>query len=154
MEAFLLEKGLNPNTAKTYAYFYTKIVEKVFKKVEPEDMLSDETVDKVLEYIKNSDLTTGSKTAYIRAWRGVSMRKHPGRDNKKLADYVKKCTRELDYAPASEKEVSNKISMSFIIGKREEHKAKLTNKFHTNDMYYLLCCFYTYLPPLRSQDCY
>lgn len=154
MEAFLLEKGLNSNTAKTYTYFYKKIVEKVFNKIEPEDMVSDETVDKILEYITKSDLTTGSKTAYIRAWRGISIRKHPNKDNKKLYDYVKTSNRELDYAPASEKEISNKITMSFIVTKREEYKDKLKAKFHTNDMYYLLCCFYTYLPPLRSQDYY
>ena len=154
MEAFLKSEGVNANTAKTYAYFYEKIIKSQFEGKEPENMMSDESADKVLEFV-NSDvkISNGSKCAYVRAWRGIAMRKKAG-DNVKLLRYVKTTSEDMSYTPANKKDLSNKIDLNYVIQKREEYQKNVTDTFHTNDMYHLQSCLYSYLPPLRSQDYY
>jgi len=72
----------------------------------------------------------------------------------RLTSEIYKRVNTVTYTPASKKEKDNRIEISEIEAMRDEYKEKLTDKFKTCDMYYLLCSLYTYIPPLRSQDYY
>ena len=53
MEAYLKENGVLESSAKVYVNYYNKLLINVFKNKEPENMLSSDALDKVIEYAKN-----------------------------------------------------------------------------------------------------
>jgi hypothetical protein len=154
MEQYLKEKGILPSSAKVYTFHYNKLKRDVFENVEPENMMLEENLNKVIKYVDESKFTSNSKGCYLRAWKKIaSLKKHEG-DVNKLTKEINKYNYECIYVPATQKELENKVDIDYVIKMRNLYKNKLTDKFHTNDLYYLLCSLYSYLPPLRSEDYY
>jgi hypothetical protein len=157
MQNYLIKNGIKESTAKSYNVFYNKIVNNAFDQKEPKDFFSDETIDTIINYLNISDYKKSTRISSARAWRAIGLIKNKEKklplDSKKLLDYVNQ-DKENPFQEPSEKETCNKISLEYVISKREEYKNKLKKEFTINDTYYLLCSLYTYLPPLRSQDYY
>ena len=61
---------------------------------------------------------------------------------------------DKEFIEANPKEEKNKLSQDELIKLREEYKAKLTDKFTKNDLYFVLLSLYTYVVPLRGEDWY
>lgn len=154
MEAYLKENGVLESSSKIYANYYNKLLINVFENTEPENMLSSDALDKVIEYAKNDKFTLNTKGSYLKAWRKIAtVKKHEG-DTKRLTREIYKLSNTVTYTPANKKEKDNRIEIDEIVGMREEYKGKLKDTFSTYDMYYLMCSLYTYIPPLRSEDYY
>ena len=61
---------------------------------------------------------------------------------------------DKEFIEANPKEEKNKLSQDELVELREEYKAKLTDKFTKNDLYFVLLSLYTYVVPLRGEDWY
>jgi hypothetical protein len=148
---FLISQGIKSTSAYVYASYYDKIVKNCFNNVLP-DVEDSEVNTKILDFVENEKFTAMTKVNYIKAWIKLNDIKKEGRDVKILEKTLKKLSNETQYKPANDKELEKRVSVNEVIEKRDKYKSKLKSKFSINDVYYLALSFYSYLPPLRSQD--
>jgi len=150
-KAYLISQGIKQSSANVYSHYYDKLIKECFNGKVPE--IDDETVNqKILDFIKTGNLTVMTKINYLKAWIKLDEVRKDNRDVKILTKELKALNRESQYSPPSQKEIKNKISMNEVSKKRDFYKTKIKNVFGINDVYYLALSFYSYLPPLRTQD--
>ena len=154
MQNYLIEKGIQKNSAQTYSCYYSKLIKNVFDNVEPENMVSCENIDKVINYVQNSDFNLNTKSLHVRSWKKIAEIKGHQGNYQKFDSPIRTFANSTIYKAPTKEELENRIEFDYVIKMREEYKKKLTNTFTVNDLYYLLCSLYTYIPPLRSEDYY
>lgn len=147
----LNECGIKSNSVTTYSYLYKRIIEDVFDGSEPKNMLDKSVVEKLLKYVEE-DVLMSRKKNFLITWRKIAEISEQKGDMEIINKKIKELNEESLLQPASKKELENKTSINYVIEMREDYKKKLTKSFGVNDIYYLLCSLYSYLPPLRSQD--
>jgi integrase len=150
---FLISKGIKNTSAYVYGLYYDKLIKECFNNKIPEAGIDDEKVNQqILDFIKSDKFTIMTKINYIKSFIKLDDVKKENRDIKMLSKELKRLNTQSQYSSPSKKEVDAKITISEVIKKREIYKNKCKNVFGINDVYYLALSFYTYLPPLRSQD--
>lgn len=154
IEEKLIATGIKEQSAKIYLSHYNRLIKGAFKNEAPENMISDENVDVITEYLKNGGFSSNTKSMFMRSWKKIAEVNEVKGDYSKIDKKIKEYNDETAYATPTEKEQKNKIDKSYIIKIRDQYKKKLSDTFTSSDTYYLLLCLYTYLPPLRSEDYY
>ena len=139
-------------SCKVFEYYFGNVIKNCFDNQIPKDLLQSDIVDLLIGWIMNSNKSNNVKNLMFRSWLKFSNNNNIESINK-INKYVKKLNEQSQYQKPTQKEIDNKITMNDVIKLRDEYKSKLkNNKFHHNDVYYLLCSLYSYLPPLRSED--
>ena len=145
----------NPKSAKVYAYYCNQLITKCLDNIEPVNMLDEEIVEKILNYVNSLDKSISTKTGLLNSWRKIASTKGHQGDLTKIEKELKKLNDDYAYREPTKKEKDNKITKSDIEKLRDFYKIKSAqNAFGTFDINYLLCCLYSYILPLRSEDYY
>jgi hypothetical protein len=116
-------------------------------------MLEMNTVKTLLDFV-TKESSINKKHSMIGAWRKIAALKKDEGDETPLENMMRKLTQEKVYVPATKSQMSKKIDMNELIKLRNEYDLKIKDKSSCFDTYHLICCLYTMLAPLRSQDYY
>lgn len=146
--------AIKDNTKKTYAQVYRRVIREIFNDIEPSNLGDPKTIDKLIEGVNNDNkYSLGVQKSMFDIWKIVTKAKNQMTDRaeQKLYNEINSNMKANKYEP-KKKELENLISLSDVVAKREEWKAKINDNFTTADIYYLLLSLYTMLAPLRSQD--
>lgn len=153
VEGLLINKfKCGSNTAKTYLYNFNRVCKNCNIKHETNDYISDNIINSVIEYCnkQSKGVCNTLLNSYLKCVSAL------GYDisgfNDKFTNIIQSNYKDLQLKEASEKEKEKLLELNDIIKIRDDHKTKLNNKFNKYDVYYVLLCLYTMLPPLRSQD--
>lgn len=149
------KKELKDTTIHVYISSIKRVIKEVFDGKLPE--LNDKEVQKeIIKYLYSDKVTMSSKKTIMNGLINCyTILKY---DTSLLEEEFKKIIRitseERVYAKPTENELKHKKSLKKIILRRDVYKNLLKMEFKKEDLYYLLLCLYTYLPPLRGQDYY
>lgn len=153
LETLLNQSDLKENTRITYFTSFKRLVKEA--KIESIEDLTGKK-DKILEYLNSDSVPLTSKKNLLNSF--LKCFTYLNVDPKPYTEDMHKMNKEVDskrqYAPATEKEKENHITMEELINIREKLKKKLTKTFTKYDTHYVLMCLYTMLPPLRSECFY
>lgn len=152
----LVDENYKDSTIKLYLNQTMRIVKGIFQGNITLDMFSK--VEEVLDFLEKFETTPPQRKNILQAW--LSCAKGLGVDKKTIDLYSKDLARlrredseYRTYRPANEKELENEITMDELIELRDSAKEKMIpNIFTTADLAYIILCWYTMLPPLRSSE--
>lgn len=147
-------KNIKENTMKTYIYNFKRLVKMC--DIEDGEYDSDNTINKVIKYCKEqtNGMCNSLLNSYLKCLKVLTETVNEDIEKKIMNIIKENYNNSLVLSEANEKEKNNYIKIEDIIKIREKHKNNLTDDFKKEDIYYVLLCLYTMLPPLRSQDYY
>jgi hypothetical protein len=151
-------KNIKSSTIFVYLTSFKRIIREVFKEKIPQlnEINNNENRKILIEYIKSDKVTMSSKKTILNGWiKCLSALKINIEELQIEFKKIARITNEYrDYTKPTEEELKNKISYKNIIIKRDLYKHLLKPEFQKEDLYYVILCLYTYLPPLRGEDFY
>lgn len=139
----------SPKTVKSYNYNFQRVCKQCNIL---QDFNTEENINKVIQYC--SDQSPGICNTLLNSYvKCLAVMKYDVSEiQPKINNIIKNNFNDLQMSKATEKEKEKLITLEEVIKIRESHKKNLKKLFNNYDVYYVLLCLYTMLPPLRSQD--
>ncbi len=157
----LTEQNLyRKNTIIIYISSFKRVILNVFNGKCPkiEDLMNEENVKKVLEYINSKEVKVTVRPTILNGYLKCLLAY--GLNSDLLNDELDKIyitsdnlrVHQILTESEKEKEKDREISFEELIKRRDEYKKKIIEgKFTMNDIYYFVLCLYTKYPPQRGQ---
>ena len=141
------------SSKKAHMTNFKRVIRDVFNGVIPKDMSGSETTQAILAYVSKDEVKQSVKLGLLNSFlKCVSFLKTDYSKMEQAFNEFKQPIKAQQISTPTEKAAENIIPMSAVVSKRDEWKARLSAEFSKDDIYYLIGCCYTYIPPLRTQD--